>query len=49
MDVRSEDEACDIGSEMLLGSEFDVLEVWRGTTMIYRVIKVDRDSRSTAA
>ena len=45
MESPSEDEACEIGSELLLKSEFNVLEIWRGSTMIFRVAKVDRERR----
>ena len=46
MDSRSDDEACEIGSELLTRSEFNVIEIWRGSTMIFRVAKVDRERRS---
>ena len=45
MESPSDDEACEIGSELLLRSEFNVLEIWRGSAMIFRVAKVDRDRR----
>ena len=41
MEFSSEDEACDHGSELLLRSELDVLEVWRGSRMVFRVVKVN--------
>jgi hypothetical protein len=48
MQCSSEDEACDIGSELLMGSKLNVLKIWRGTTMVFRVAKVDRERRKSA-
>ena len=45
MESRSDDEACETGSELLLRSESNILEIWRGSTMIFRVAKVDRERR----
>ena len=41
MESTSEDAACEIGSELLLESSCQVLEVWCGSTLIFRVAKVD--------
>ena len=41
MDSASEDAACEVGSELLLESTCHVLEVWRGSTLVFRVAKVD--------
>jgi hypothetical protein len=41
----SDDEACELGTELLLRSKSNVLEIWRGSTMIFRVTKVDREHR----
>jgi hypothetical protein len=39
MQSASEDGACEIGSELLVSSECRTLEVWRGSVLIFRVVK----------
>ena len=39
--VSSDDEACDIATEILLDSDCAVIEVWRSKWMIYRLSKLD--------
>ena len=41
--AASDDDAREIASELLLESEFPIIEVWRGRWMIYRVSKVDHE------
>jgi len=45
LDSPSDDKACEVGSELLQRSESNVLEIWRGRTMIFRVAKADREPR----
>ena len=40
-EAASDDDACELASELLLESDFPIIEVWRGRWMIYRVSKVD--------
>jgi len=41
MQSASDDGACEIGSELLLSSESQTLEVWRGSTLIFRIAKAE--------
>jgi hypothetical protein len=41
MQSTSEDGACEIGTELLLSSECQTLEVWRGSVLIFRVVKAE--------
>ena len=41
-EASSDEEACDIATEILLDHEFPIIEVWRGKWMIYRLSKLDR-------
>ena len=43
MDADSDDQACELSSELLLKSDYTVIEVWRGMKMIYRVSKANPD------
>ena len=38
----SDDEACDIATEILLETDFPIIEVWRGKWMVYRLSRLDR-------
>jgi hypothetical protein len=40
-EATSDDDACEIASELLLESDCPIIEVWRGQWMIYRVSKID--------
>ena len=40
-EAASDDEACEIASELLIESAAPVIEVWRGRWMIFRVSKID--------
>ena len=42
-EAASDDDACEIASELLLKADFPLIEVWRGRWMIYRVSKVDHE------
>jgi hypothetical protein len=48
-EAACDDDACEIASELLLESDFPIIEVWRGRWMIYRVSKVDPDQSATGA
>ena len=41
IEADSDDMACELGSELLLESEFPIVEVWRAREMIYRMSKLD--------
>ena len=40
-EAASDDDACEIATELLLESHFSIIEVLRGRQVIYRVSKVD--------
>ena len=40
-EADSDDDACEIASELLLESNFSTIEVLRGRRVVYRVSKVD--------
>jgi hypothetical protein len=42
-EAASDDDACELASELLLESEFPIIEVWRGRWRIYRVSKIDNE------
>jgi hypothetical protein len=43
MEADSDDDACELASELLLESNFQLIEVWRASDMICRVCKIDPD------
>ena len=48
-EAASDDDACEIATDLLLESDSRIIEVWRGKWMIYRVSKVDQAERKPPA
>ena len=48
-DADCDDAACEVATELLLDSDYPVIEVWQAGAMIYRLSKVDpSETRSPA-
>lgn len=43
MEADTDEEACEIASGLLLDCEFQTIEVWKDSRLVYRVAKVGPD------